>query len=62
MKENCGVDQASLERGYTKTGHIPGDCESVFKAETDDGCYCDMCKSESDKGGFLERNNTDDRY
>jgi hypothetical protein len=70
---NSGVSYSDLERGYSDTGYIPevGDRMSQLdamaaqeakeeKQERDWQKACG-CIVESDVGGFLERNNTDDR-
>lgn len=62
FKENCGVDPSTLEKGYSNTGFIPEDLHSVFKDEKEaDNMPC-CVESETKAGGFLDRNNTHDRY
>lgn len=60
-KDNCGVDSSTLEKGYSDTGYIPEDGESVFEAEKEDYDCCMMSMEETETGGFLKRNNYYDR-
>lgn len=58
-----------LERGYSNTGYIPEEGENIFKPESIEMekkhkkmmMECGMEMEEKDVGGFLERNNYDDR-
>lgn len=58
-----------LERGYSNTGYIPEDGENIFRPESMEMekrerkmmKMCGMDMEEKDVGGFLERNNYDDR-
>jgi hypothetical protein len=59
-KNNCGVDSSALDKGYSDTGFIPEDGESVFEAETDENSIF-MESSEIKTGGFLKRKNHYDR-
>lgn len=72
--ENSGLDSSDLYRGYSNTGDIPDEGDNVMKAEEaarnerkEERMEQKMRRHmgfdpESDVGGFLERNNTDDRY
>lgn len=66
-KENCGVDSSTLKKGYSNTGGIPEEGNSVFStdsgeaAEASGRAHLGM-EAENNDGGFLDRNNTDDRY
>lgn len=60
---------SDLERGYSDTGYIPEEGENIFKPESVEMekrerkmmQMCGMDMKENDSGGFLERQNTDDR-
>jgi hypothetical protein len=73
-RENSGIDSSILASGYSDTGYIPEEFDNVMQAETmakkekaeerAEAKMADMygLPVENDIGGFLERNNTDDRY
>ena len=67
--KNSGVSDKDLNRGYQDTGYIPCEGESVFKPEylEEEKREREMAKKygfpmEEESGGFLERNNYDDRF
>ena len=71
--ENGGLSQAALDRGYTDTGAIPEDGGSISGAEAEARKERKMEREEramakkygwdytEDEGGFLERNDYDER-
>ena len=71
--ENNGCKQTDIDRGYLDTGAIPDEGDNVITADSDESMrkreeakerkmYKDMgIESDTDVGGFLERNNCDDR-
>lgn len=68
-KDNYGADSSTLNRGYSDTGAIPEIGENIFNPESETR-KTEMLKmhemygmeeSEDYSGGFLERQNTDDR-
>ena len=70
---NSGLSDSDLKRGYSNTGAIPEDGDSLSNAEQNAKDEAKQEKAEramaekygwpveSDAGGFLERQNTDDR-
>ena len=65
-KDNYGVDSSTLEKGYSSTGNIPEDGESVNSSSMDEASEKPMLKMlgfpDETQVGFLERNNFSDRY
>jgi hypothetical protein len=66
--ENSGVSKECLERGYEYTGDVIEIGDNVFKPESimHEKHEAKMAKmfglhAEDESGGFLERNNYDDR-
>ena len=66
------INSKDLERGYSSTGYIPEEGEDIFKDTEAEEMkmekmhkkmgYMMMEDEEVTTGGFLERNNRDDRY
>lgn len=66
--ENSGISKDCLERGYDYTGDILEVGDNIFKPESiaHEKMEAEMAKKygmheDEEKGGFLERNNYDDR-
>lgn len=72
--ENAGLKQSDIDRGYSDTGYIPEEFDNLSKIgdmekkeAKDERAERVMAEKygwtvEEKSGGFLERNNTDDRY